>query len=171
MRISCQLYKVNDTKIAAACIAGLSADIQHNAQIICLRGPLGVGKSELARHIITTICDVDSADIPSPTFTLVQHYQTRTSYDLWHMDLYRLTHRDEIWALGVEQGFETALCLIEWPDRIEDYLPRNRVDIQIDFSDQADDGRVMQIETDNTKWLEKLASALEKADIHFYDAE
>ena len=165
MGISCQLHSVNDTKIAAACIARLCAEDADTPQIFCLRGPLGAGKSELARHIIMALCDVDGADIPSPTFTLVQHYQTNSNGELWHMDLYRLTNRDEIWALGIEQGFEEAICLIEWPDIIAEYLPRNSVHIEIDFSCQMDESRIMRIDSENTIWLEGLAGALNMEDI------
>ena len=159
MAIRCQLDTVEDTKIVAACVAGLFAGDGQGAQTICLRGALGAGKSEFARHVISWLCDVDIADIPSPTFTLVQHYQTHGGRELWHMDLYRLTHPDEVWALGVEQGFETALCLIEWPDRIEPYLPHNRIDIDIAFSDSADESRIMDIDAKDTGWLAGLADA------------
>ena len=159
MGIRCQLDTVEDTKIVAACVAGLFAGDGQGAQTICLRGALGAGKSEFARHVISWLCDVDIADIPSPTYTLVQHYKTHGGRELWHMDLYRLTHPDEIWALGVEQGFETALCLIEWPDRIEPYLPNNRIDIDIAFSDSADESRIMDIYAKDTGWLAGLTDA------------
>ena len=165
MAIRCQLDTLDDTKIAAACLAGLFTGSMQDAQTICLRGALGAGKSELARHVISCLCDVDSADIPSPTFTLVQHYQTYTGLELWHMDLYRLAHRDEVWALGVEQGFETALCLIEWPDRIAGYLPEDAINIEMAFSGPDNDSRIMHIDSKDKGWLASLANAFAQAGI------
>jgi len=63
-----------------------------------------------------------SEDVPSPTFTLVQTYQTPQE-EIWHCDLYRLTHPDEALELGLDDAFETAICLIEWPDRLGDTAP------------------------------------------------
>ena len=56
-------------------------------------------------------------DVPSPTFTLVQCYDLG-SVDLWHADLYRLTSPSECDELGLVDAFESAICLVEWPDRL-----------------------------------------------------
>ncbi len=73
-------------------------------RIITLSGPLGVGKSELARAIIRHGCG-ETGDIPSPSFTLVQTYQTADGLEVWHMDCWRLESPDEALNLGIEDAF------------------------------------------------------------------
>jgi tRNA threonylcarbamoyl adenosine modification protein YjeE len=89
---------------------------------LLLDGPIGTGKSHLARALIRARLGPEE-DVPSPTFTLVQTYQGDP--DIWHADLYRLTHPDEVVELGLEDAFATAICLIEWPDRLGSILPDN----------------------------------------------
>ena len=114
--------------------------IMRAGLIICLAGDLGAGKSTLARGMIKGGCtDVD--DIPSPTFTLIQTYETGKDFEIWHMDFYRLNWCKQAQGLGIEDALFEACCLIEWPDRIEDMLPKaheNRVEISINFADQLD---------------------------------
>ncbi len=76
-----------------------------------LDGPVGAGKTTLARAAILSILP-EPEDVPSPTFTLVQTYDT-TRGPLWHCDLYRLSSVLEIEELGLEEAFETAITLIE----------------------------------------------------------
>ena len=86
---------------------------------ILLSGPIGAGKTHFARALIQTRLAMVglSEDVPSPTFTLVQTYDAET-VEIWHADLYRLTSPDEIVELGIEDAFETAITLVEWPDRL-----------------------------------------------------
>ena len=70
-------------------------------------------------------------DAPSPTYTLVQSYEGARG-QLWHVDLYRLKRAEEAFELGLEDAFADAACLIEWPERLEGMLPRDRLDIALD---------------------------------------
>ena len=102
----------NDTHHLAAQIAG----ILRAGDTLLLSGEIGAGKSAFARAVIRTLAGAE-IEVPSPTFTLVQTYELDTC-DVWHCDLYRLTHPDEAFELGLDEAFETAVCLIEWPDRL-----------------------------------------------------
>ena len=81
--------------------------------VFLLSGPIGAGKSHLARAFIRERLGA-AEDVPSPTFTLVQVYGEGAD-EIWHADLYRLTHPDEVWELGLDDAFTRAICLVEWP--------------------------------------------------------
>jgi tRNA threonylcarbamoyladenosine biosynthesis protein TsaE len=91
--------------------------------VLLLSGEIGAGKTHFARCLIQSLLDAPE-DVPSPTFTLVQVYET-TSGEIWHADLYRLTGPDESVELGLSDAFETAICLVEWPDRLQELAPPN----------------------------------------------
>ena len=103
--------------------SNLSEDLRAG-DVILLEGGIGAGKTHFARSLIQTRLQKSGVieDIPSPTFTLVQTYEDAFC-ELWHADLYRLTHPDEVEELGLLQAFEEAICLIEWPDRLGNDVP------------------------------------------------
>lgn len=101
--------------------------------VVCLSGGLGAGKTTLARGAISAWMGAPE-EAPSPTFTLVQIYEGPKG-ELWHMDLFRLRRPEEAWELGLEEAFVSAACLIEWPERLEGHLPRNRLDIALSAKD------------------------------------
>ena len=70
--------------------------------------------------------------MPSPTFTLVQSYQSEPCA-IWHFDLYRISARDDAVELGIDDAFSNGISLVEWPDRLEDLLPSERIDIELAF--------------------------------------
>ena len=88
---------------------------------LLLEGQIGAGKSHFARAFIQARLG-RAEDVPSPTFTLVQSYQA--DVEIWHADHYRLSHPDEVLELGLEEAFDSAICLIEWPDRLGSLLPK-----------------------------------------------
>jgi tRNA threonylcarbamoyladenosine biosynthesis protein TsaE len=103
---------------------------------VLLEGPVGAGKSHFARAAIQSLLD-SPEDIPSPTFTLVQTYETAAG-EIWHADLYRLTHPSEVFELGLDEAFETAICFVEWPDRLGSFTPRNAIKIVIEAGQEAE---------------------------------
>lgn len=110
------------------------SSLMAGGQIFGLSGPLGAGKSQLARYMIEASCaGVD--DMPSPTFTLVQPYQSNEGFEVWHMDLYRLERPQDSLALGIEEAFIEACCLIEWPERLGPLLPSNHFAIHLEFGE------------------------------------
>jgi tRNA threonylcarbamoyladenosine biosynthesis protein TsaE len=110
--------------------ARLGASLATHLKIgdaVCLFGPLGAGKSTLARGLIRALTTPDE-DVPSPTFTLVQTYEGE-AMAIAHFDLYRLTDPDEVHELGLDEALDDGIALIEWPERLEGRLPPDRLDI------------------------------------------
>lgn len=97
--------------------------------LLALKGDLGAGKSTLARALIRALADDAGLEVPSPTFTLVQSYDTRVP--VHHFDLYRLTSAAELDELGFEEALAQGAALIEWPERADGYLPKATVLIEL----------------------------------------
>ena len=98
-------------------------------EALCLRGGLGAGKTTLARALIRALTTPDE-EVPSPTFTLVQTYEGR-AFPLAHFDLYRLQSAAEAAELGLDEALDEGAALIEWPERLGNDLPRDRLDIEL----------------------------------------
>lgn len=121
---------------------------------VTLRGELGAGKTTFARALIRAIAP-HAEDVPSPTFTLVQPYEVKTSQGggtLYHCDLYRLKDASEWPELGVEEEMGRSITLIEWPEIIASFLPQERLDITLDFG--AGDARVATLESAAPRFLQ-----------------
>lgn len=122
----------------AAATEGLGARLGARlapGDVVCLSGGLGAGKTTLARGAISAWTGKQE-EAPSPTYTLVQTYDGPRG-ELWHVDLYRLKRADDAWELGLEDAFADAACLIEWPERLEGALPRDRLDIKLAQAGEA----------------------------------
>ena len=109
------------------------AGVLRDGEAICLSGPLGAGKSTLARALVRALTTPDE-DVPSPTFTIVQFYEA-AAFPLAHFDLYRLTSPDEACEIGLDEALDEGAVLIEWPQRLEGRLPPDRLDIEISLED------------------------------------
>ncbi|MCC8417863.1 MAG: tRNA (adenosine(37)-N6)-threonylcarbamoyltransferase complex ATPase subunit type 1 TsaE [Rickettsia endosymbiont of Bryobia graminum] len=110
----------------------LARTIAENAKpndIIAFSGDLGSGKTFICREIIKSLSYSDT-NITSPTFNLLQIYHT-PNFTIYHFDLYRLKHLEEIYELGIEDALHGNLCLIEWPEIIKNMLPRPITEIQL----------------------------------------
>lgn len=116
----------------AALAASLTDGIKAPT-LYCLYGDLGAGKSVFARSFIQSLAG-DSIDVPSPTFTLVQSYDSEAGV-IYHYDLYRIEDPEEIFELGWEDSLHDGIVLVEWPERLGTYLPQKRTDITIKIID------------------------------------
>lgn len=96
-------------------------------EIIALDGTLGMGKTVFVRAVIQTLT-TPKTDVPSPTFTLLQTYDTSKG-TLYHFDFYRLKNPDEAYEVGIEDAFSDGICFIEWPEKIGNLLPKNAIHI------------------------------------------
>lgn len=99
-----------------ACLARVMAAVLKPGDVIALEGPVGAGKTHFARAFIRARQGDLAEDVPSPTFTLVQTYADPLGTEIWHADLYRLTHPDEMSELGLDEAMQDSIVLIEWPD-------------------------------------------------------
>ena len=112
------------TRLGAAVAAALKP-----GEAVCLTGPLGAGKSTLARGLVRALTRPDE-DVPSPTFTIVQFYDG-LHWPLAHFDLYRLERPEEAFEIGLDEALEDGAAVIEWPERLGGRLPADRLDIDI----------------------------------------
>jgi tRNA threonylcarbamoyladenosine biosynthesis protein TsaE len=117
--------------------------------VLLLEGPIGAGKTHFARALIQSLLSVPE-DVPSPTFTLVQTYEGRAC-EIWHSDLYRLGHPDEVAELGLTDAFDTAICLVEWPDRLGRQAPVRALTLSF-APDKEDDARVLTLRWSDARW-------------------
>lgn len=115
--------------------------------VILLHGQVGAGKTTFARALVSSIL-LEPEDIPSPTFTLVQTYDTSRG-PLWHCDLYRIGSTSEIEELGLLEAFETAICLVEWPDILGDMTPESALSLTFEGSG---DNRVLAASFTDLLW-------------------
>ncbi|MFQ3348717.1 MAG: tRNA threonylcarbamoyladenosine biosynthesis protein TsaE [Paracoccaceae bacterium] len=133
---STYLQNANDT-------AALGRWFSHHVILgdtLLLSGPIGAGKTHFARALIQSKVG-ELEDVPSPSFTLVQTYEA-PDFDIWHADLYRLSHPEEVVELGLEDAFSSAVCLVEWPDRLGQATPKSA--LWLEFAAQ-DEGRLVTV--------------------------
>ena len=137
----------SDTKALARKIA----DIAKIGDIFALYGTLGMGKSVFSRAFIQHLSN--ASEVPSPTFTLLQLYECK-KFDIYHYDMYRIKSPEEIFELGIEDAFYSGVSLIEWPEKIEKYLPSNVIKIQ--FNPTGENSRQILISSENSDWLQRM---------------
>ncbi|MGR3454936.1 tRNA (adenosine(37)-N6)-threonylcarbamoyltransferase complex ATPase subunit type 1 TsaE [Pseudooceanicola sp.] len=141
----------DDTCRAAARMGALL----RPGHVLLLEGGIGAGKTHFARCLIRPLLAEDE-DIPSPTFTLVQSYETLQG-ELWHADLYRLGHPDEVIELGLTEAFDDAICLVEWPDRLGELTPQNALSLR--FEVVGDSARAITLTGEAETWHDILKEA------------
>jgi tRNA threonylcarbamoyladenosine biosynthesis protein TsaE len=109
-------------------------------EAVCLYGPLGAGKTTLARGLIRELAG--EGEVPSPSFTLVQGYEG-AAFPIAHFDLYRVAESSELEELGLDDALEQGAAVIEWPERLGARLPPDRLDIRLAVEGE---GRIARLE-------------------------
>jgi len=125
---------LEDEQATRRLMADIAALIEPG-DLITLSGDLGAGKTTFARALIRHLASNETIEVPSPTFTLMQAYEL-PHFTLVHADLYRLSGPGELAELGFDDLPETAVTLLEWPDRAAGQLPPNRFDVALTLSPQ-----------------------------------
>ncbi len=111
--------------------------------IVLFKGKMAAGKTTLIKNICNFLKVKD--DISSPTFSLVNEYETEIGRTIYHFDFYRIEDEIEALDMGCEEYFESGhLCLIEWPSKIENLLPESVVEVEIELKDKQ---RVIAVRT------------------------
>ncbi len=109
--------------------AALAARLRPR-DVVALEGGLGAGKTTLARAILRAAAGDPELIVPSPTFTLVEIYETPGA-SWWHFDLYRLEQPEQVFELGWEEARAEGVALVEWPERLGPLLPRERLTVRL----------------------------------------
>ena len=128
----------DETTAAGAAIA---ARLRAPA-VVMLVGDLGVGKTTLAKGIVSALGAAPAEDVLSPTFSLVHEYDGDPK--VYHLDLYRLDTVPEIETLGLEDLWEErAVVLVEWGEKFDRQLPGTRLEVRMEYD--GEDGRVIRV--------------------------
>lgn len=136
----------------------LAADLAQRLRAgdwLLLQGELGAGKTTFARALIRTALADTNAEVPSPTFTLVQTYET-ASFDILHCDLYRLSDVSELEELGLFHA-TTAVRILEWPDRLGAFKPPSFLEVELSG---VGDTRKITLRGTGRDWPQKLDGLL-----------
>ncbi|WP_132696047.1 tRNA (adenosine(37)-N6)-threonylcarbamoyltransferase complex ATPase subunit type 1 TsaE [Rhodovulum steppense] len=137
------------------------AGLLRAGDTILLEGSIGAGKTAFSRALIGALrarAGLPPEDVPSPTFTLVQVYQAGP-IEIWHADLYRLSHPDEVVELGLDEAFGTALCIVEWPDRLGDLAPAGALRLRL-AQGADEESREAVLSFSDPAWSDRLDAAL-----------
>lgn len=115
--------------------AALAARLRPR-DVVALEGGLGVGKTTLARAILRSATGEPDLIVPSPTFTLVEIYDTRLG-SFWHFDLYRLEQAEQVFELGWEEARAEGVALVEWAGRMGHLLPSSRLTVTLSMENEG----------------------------------
>ncbi|SHJ86885.1 tRNA threonylcarbamoyladenosine biosynthesis protein TsaE [Shimia gijangensis] len=139
------LASPEDTRAIAQRLGGYL----HAGDVLLFEGDIGAGKTHFARCLIQSLLP-EPEDVPSPTFTLVQTYET-PDFEIWHADLYRLSSPDEVVELGLTEAFEDAVCLVEWPDRLAELKPEKALTLSLQMTDTRGE-RELTLRAKDSRW-------------------
>ena len=150
-----RLASLIDTKKLAVEIARIA----KFGDVIALSGNLGAGKTAFAKFFIKELCG-EEVEAPSPTFTLVQTYDAKDASlgEVAHFDFYRLKSADEVVQIGFEDALLGGVCLIEWAEKIGEYMPRDYLKIHLQNVEGDEGARDADLEACGSGWQDRLAA-------------
>lgn len=118
--------------------------------IVVLTGELGSGKTKFTEGFLGFFGLEE--EISSPTFTIVNEYNSKSGLNIYHFDVYRLSDTEEFYAIGGEEYFENGICIIEWGELILDALPKDYIHITFEKNLDNENERLLKIETIGNKY-------------------
>jgi len=118
--------------------------------IVVLTGELGSGKTKFTEGFLGFFGLEE--EISSPTFTIVNEYNSENGLNIYHFDVYRLSDTEEFYAIGGEEYFENGICIIEWGELILDALPKDYIHITFEKNPDNENERLLKIETIGNKY-------------------
>jgi tRNA threonylcarbamoyladenosine biosynthesis protein TsaE len=139
-------HKINIPSIEALPQAAKNfVALMGDETVYAFYGEMGAGKTTFIREL-THALGVEDEQANSPSFAIINEYRSDTTAELiYHFDLYRLESVEDALEIGVEDYFDSgALCLLEWPERIEPLLPDDTVKVTITVN--PDDSRTLSVE-------------------------
>jgi tRNA threonylcarbamoyl adenosine modification protein YjeE len=122
-------FPLPDLAATEALAARIAAGLRPGCSV-ALKGELGAGKTTLARAMLRALGV--SEHVPSPTFTLVQSYETARG-PVFHFDLYRIEEAGELEELGFDEALDQGIVLVEWPERAEGRMPADMLNVSLEF--------------------------------------
>ena len=123
-------YRVPTLKDLPQVAQLVAQELSHN--IICFQGEMGAGKTTFIKALVKELGRND--DVTSPTFALVNEYVTQDYKKIFHFDFYRIEDEEEALDIGLEDYLDSGnICLIEWPNKITNFVPDNHQTISIEI--------------------------------------
>lgn len=134
-------FKINGIEELSK-VSNLLISWRDKSNIIAFYGNMGAGKTTLVKNLCSKLGVQD--EVNSPTFALVNEYQTETFDSVFHFDFYRIKSLEEVFDIGYEDYFYGgSLCLLEWPELIDPIMPEHFIKVEIALGD-TDDSRVVR---------------------------
>ncbi|MBQ5701545.1 MAG: tRNA (adenosine(37)-N6)-threonylcarbamoyltransferase complex ATPase subunit type 1 TsaE [Alistipes sp.] len=116
-------------------VADLVLESLNGRNVVAFFAPMGAGKTTLISTLMETLGSEDI--VTSPTFALVNQYYTETREPVYHFDFYRINSINEAFDMGYEEYFYSGdLCLVEWPEKVEQLLPDDTMVVKIEIVDE-----------------------------------
>lgn len=107
-----------------------------NNKVIALHGEMGTGKTTFTNALCKALGVIDV--VSSPTFSIINVYETKNNNTIYHLDLYRLKNEEEAINAGVEDCLYSGnICLVEWPDKLPTILPEETLHINFELIDDT----------------------------------
>jgi len=121
-------------------------ELLNDHQIVALEGQMGAGKTTFVQQVLKAM-GIEELD-GSPTYSLINQYESPFYGTVYHLDLYRLNSLEEIFDIGIEELlYQKCICLIEWPEKMIELLPDNTIWVYIRV--EEDFSRTITIKNDN----------------------
>lgn len=126
------------------------APLLKKGDVVVLSGDLGAGKTLFVSGLLNFFDMKD--EVSSPTFTIVNEYDVKSDLKLFHFDVYRLDSPDEFLAIGGDEFFYNGICLIEWGEKIEEFLPSDCLRINFKKDTEDNNKRIISFYSNSSKY-------------------